>query len=472
MRVKKDTNRELKVTVYIFLILFVVMIAYFAFYVQFRAPEKIVNSYNTRQKNLENSVIRGTIYSDKGEVLAREALKDGVEVRNYPYANLFAHVVGFSTYGYFGLEKTANIELLTSNAPVDERLGKEMAGVRNTGDNIFTSLNVNLQKTAFDVLANYRGAVIVMEAKTGRILAEVSKPDFDPNTVSENWAKITGNEDEAALVNRCVSGLYPPGSTFKTVALLEYLREHELEDDGYSYSCNGHFEYDGSRIECYHGSVHGTVDLLRSYAKSCNCSFANIGTKLDIPGLEDTADELLFNRALPVESDYKRSSFALNSASDTNEVLQTSIGQGKTLVTPMHLALITQAIANDGVMMKATLTDRQENYLGTVIRQQKPGQYRRIMKEQEAGILKEYMREVVRSGTGKKLMSPYYTAAGKTGSAEFGNVKGRSHAWFTGFSETDGPDIVVTIIIEQAGSGGDYAVPAAKRIFDAYYNVR
>ena len=85
---------------------------------------------------------------------------------------------------------------------------------------------------------------------------------------------------------------------------------------------------------------------------------------------------------------------------------------------------------------------------------------------------REYMREVVRTGTGKKLASPYYTAAGKTGSAEFGNVKGRSHAWFTGFSETDGPDIVVTIIIEQAGSGGDYAVPAAKRIFDAYYNVR
>ena len=81
------------------------------------------------------------------------------------------------------------------------------------------------------------------------------------------------------------------------------------------------------------------------------------------------------------------------------------------------------------------------------------------------------MKEVVSSGTGKKLQSPYYTAAGKTGSAEFGTEKGKSHAWFTGFSETGSPDIVVTIIIEQAGSGGDYAVPAAKRIFDAYYGV-
>ena len=153
MKLKKIKNRELRVTVYIFLILFAVLILHFAFYVQFQAPEKIVNSYNTRQKNLENTVIRGPIYSDKGEVLAREALKDGVEVRNYPYSELFAHVVGFSTCGYFGLEKTANIELLTSNAPVDERLGKEMAGVRNTGDNIFTSLNVNLKDPCRSVKA-------------------------------------------------------------------------------------------------------------------------------------------------------------------------------------------------------------------------------------------------------------------------------------------------------------------------------
>ncbi|MBO4375200.1 MAG: penicillin-binding protein 2 [Lachnospiraceae bacterium] len=464
-------NRELMVTVYIFLFLFVSLILYFAYFVQFRAPKQIVSSYNMRQKNLENSVIRGTIYSDNKEVLAREALKDGAEIRNYPYASLFAHVVGFSTYGNYGLEKTANIELLTSNAPVDERLGKEMAGVRNTGDDIYTSLNISLQKTAYDVLANYRGAAIVMEAKTGRILAMVSKPDFDPNTVSENWAKITENEDEAALVNRCTAGLYPPGSTFKTVTLLEYLREHDLDGSDYAYSCNGSFVKDDSRIECYHGSVHGTVDLLRSYAKSCNCSFANIGAMLDIPRFEDTADSLLFGRALPVESDYKRSSFALNSSSDTDEILQTSIGQGKTLMTPMHLALITQAIANDGEMMRATLIDRQENYLGTVIREQKPSVYRRVMKEDEAKMLKSYMLDVVSEGTGKKLQSPYYTAAGKTGSAEYGSEKGKSHAWFTGFSQTGSPDIVVTIIIEKAGSGGDYAVPAAKRIFDAYYGV-
>ncbi len=466
-------NREIRVTVYIFLALFLSLIAYFAFYVQFRAPKQITNSYNMRQKNLESGVIRGTIYSDNKEVLAREAINPtGDEVRNYPYGELFAHAVGFSTYGCYGLEKSANIELLTSNAPVDERIGKEMAGVRNTGDNIFTSLNVNLQKTAFEVLGNYRGAVLVMEARTGRILAMVSKPDYDPNTVSENWAEISGNEEESALVNRCLAGLYPPGSTFKIVTTLEYLRENGLDEESYLYSCNGKINSDGNEIECYHGSIHGTLDLPASFSRSCNCSFANIGLGLDIPKFEDTADELLFNRALPLEMDYKRSSFKLNSSSDTEEIMQTAIGQGKTLVTPMHLCLITQAIANDGMMMNATLIDRQENYLGDLVKKTEAKEYRRIMTGQEAAVLKRYMTEVVESGTGKRLKNQYYTAAGKTGSAEYGTEKGKSHAWFTGFSNPGDPDIVVTIIIERAGSGGDYAVPAAKRIFDAYYGVR
>ncbi len=468
----RGSNRELKTTVYVFMVLFLSLVVYFALYVQFKAPKQITNSYNMRQKNLESGMIRGSIYSDDGQVLARQAIDpDGREVRNYPYAQLFAHVVGFSTYGCYGLEKTENINLLTSNAPVDERIGKEMAGVRNTGDNIHTSLNINLQKTAFEVLGNYRGAVIVMEAKTGRILAMVSKPDYDPNTVSENWAQISTDEDESALVNRCLSGLYPPGSTFKIVTLLEYLKEHDDDEASYAYSCSGKMSSDGNEIECYHGSIHGTLDLLNSFTKSCNCSFANIGMGLDIPGFEDTADELLFNRALPIEMDYKRSSFRLNSSSDTEEVLQTAIGQGKTLITPMHLALITQALANDGMMMRATLVDRQENYQGSLVRKTESEKYRRVCSVKEAQILKRYMTEVINTGTGKRLKNNYYTVAGKTGSAEFGTEKGKSHAWFTGFSNTEDPDIVVTIIIEKAGSGGDYAVPAAKRIFDAYYNV-
>ena len=464
------SNTEIRVILYIFLGLFACMLVYFCYFVQFMAPKEINNSYNMRQSDLEDKVIRGSIYASDGEVLAEEALNSaGIEERYYPLGSLFAHVVGFSTHGKSGLENTANIQLLTSNAPVQERLAKEMAGKRNTGDNIYTTLNVNLQKTASEALGNYKGAIIVMEPKTGKVLAMVSKPDFDPNTVSENWADISDDDTNSPLVNRATQGLYPPGSTFKIVTLLEYLREHPDDYEDYSYNCTGTITDEDVTIECYHGSVHGRLNLMESFAKSCNCSFANIGLMLSIPEYEKTCEELLFNRNIPVDLSYSRSRFSLTSAASAEEKMQTAMGQGKTLITPMHMALITCAIANGGVMMKPYEIDKQENYLGTVVKSYSPEKYRTVMTSDEAALETKFMEEVIKSGTGKRLNGQPYSVAGKTGSAEYGSVKGQSHAWFTGFSNADDPDIEVTVIIEGAGSGGDYAVPVAKRIFDAYY---
>ncbi len=471
-RKKTRKNHELHMVVYIFMGMFVCMLGYFIYYVQVKAPKVINNSYNMRQTDLAEKVIRGSVYSDDGQVLAEEALdSEGKEERYYPYGALFAHVVGFSTHGKSGLEKTANIELLTSDAPVQERLQKEMSGIRNTGDNIYTTLNINLQKTASDALGNYKGAIIVMEPKTGKVLAMVSKPDFDPNTVSENWAEISSDKDGSPLVNRATQGLYPPGSTFKIVTLLEYMREHPDDYNDYSYNCTGRITEGDTTIECYHGAVHGRVDLLQSFAKSCNCSFANIGLTIDVPKYEDTCDGLLFGRKLPTDLTYSKSSFSLTSASDSSEKMQTAMGQGKTLITPMHMALITCAIANGGVLMKPYEIEKQENYMGTVVKTYSPEKYKTLMSASEAAAETKFMEEVISTGTGKRLNGQSYSVAGKTGSAEFGSVKGQSHAWFTGFSNVEDPDISVTVIIEGAGSGGDYAVPVAKRIFDAYYGI-
>ena len=465
-------NRELWTIVYIFLAVFLAMLGYFVYSVQFSAKSVVNDSHNTRKKDLAKQVIRGTIYASDGSVLAQEALDpDGNEVRNYPYGELFAHVVGFSVMGSTGIENAADVDLLTSNAPVSEKLQKEMAGIRNTGDSIYTSLRPDLQRVCYSALGDYKGAAVVMEAKTGRILAMVSKPDFDPNTVSENWAQVSGDDENSPLVNRATQGLYPPGSTFKIVTLHEYMREHPTDFESYSYDCTGKITVGDSTIECYHGSVHGHEDLLNSFADSCNTSFTNIGLSLDIPELSDTADRLLFGRVIPTDLAYSRSKFSLSSASDTKTVMQTSIGQGGTLITPLHLALITQAIANDGTMMKAQEIVKKTNYLGALIKEYKPEEYKKIMTENEASEMTEYMKQVCITGTGKKLAGLSYAVAGKTGSAEFGNVKGASHSWFTGFSNPDDPDIVVTVIMENGGSGSENAVPAAKKIFDAFYGV-
>ncbi len=465
-------RREIWTIVFIFLAIFTAMMCHYAYFVQFGADSIINDSHNTRKKELAKQVIRGTIYAADGTVLAEEALDSmGREVRNYPYGSLFSHVVGFSTRGTSGLERAFDIDLLTSNAPVGEKIQKEMAGVRNYGDSIYTSLRPDLQMTCYQALGSYKGAIIVMEAKTGRILAMVSKPDFDPNTVSENWAAISSDEGDSPLLNRASQGLYPPGSTFKIVTLYEYIRENPDTYPAYRYNCTGSITVDDSRIECYHGSVHGEEDLLGSFANSCNTSFTNIGLGLDVTQLSDTCDSMLFNRVLPTDLAYSRSRIKLSSLSDTEDIMQAAIGQGDMLVTPLHMALITEAISNGGMMMLSQEAVRKTNYQGTLIEEYKPKEYRRIMSVEEAAVLRDYMKEVCNTGTGKKLAGLPYQVAGKTGSAEFGTVKGASHSWFTGFSNPDDPDIVVTVIMENGGSGSESAVPAAKRIFDVYYGI-
>ena len=152
-------------------------------------------------------------------------------------------------------------------------------------------------------------------------------------------------------------------------------------------------------------------------------------------------------------------------------VMETSIGQGQTLVTPFHMALITSAIANDGVLMKPYVVDHTENYKGIAVKEYSPSIYGTLMSEDDASLLQEYMENVVNEGTGTKLSGQSYTAAGKTGSAEFATEKENgTHSWFVGYAHQDGKeDIALAVIVEDSGSGSEYAVPAAKKIFDTYF---
>jgi peptidoglycan glycosyltransferase len=194
--------------------------------------------------------------------------------------------------------------------------------------------------------------------------------------------------------------------------------------------------------------------------------------KLDREKFEDTLEDLLFDEDLPLTLTYARSTAEVSADMSDDDMIQTSIGQGKTQITPMHLNMITCAVANGGVLMKPYVIDHVENDAGSVVKSFKASEYGRLMSEDEAATLKELMVSVVQNGTATKLKGLDYTAAGKTGSAEYNNVKGDSHAWFTGFAPAENPEVCVTIIVEGAGSGGDYAVPIARRLFDAYFEEK
>ncbi len=451
-----------------FVALFIALMGYIAYFNTVRAKEVLRSPYNTRQDSLAERVVRGKILDCNGQVLAQtNVAEDGTETREYPYGNLFAHVVGYTAQGKTGLESYANFELLTSNEFFLTKLKNEFQDQKNMGDNVVTTLDAGLQEAAYDALGSYRGAVVVMEPSTGKILAMVSKPDFDPAFVAENWESLRTDDETSALLNRATQGQYAPGSTFKLVTALEYMRENP-EYGSYMYQCSGEITVADTTIHCYNGTAHGDVDLRDSLAYSCNTSFSNIGLSLDIKSFQGTAEDLLFGKKLPCDLDYSKSKFRLKTGASDGDRMMTAMGQGQTQVSPYHMALITSAIANGGTLMKPYLVDSVTNYSGAQIEKAKPEKYRDLMTSAEAAALKDFMTSAVDYGTASVLSGQGYTAAGKTGTAEYSSDDEKDHSWFVGMSNVDNPELVISVIIESSDGAGS-AVNIARQVFDSYY---
>lgn len=185
---KKRTNKEIMRITYVMMILFFGMIGYFIYFDGVTSKEVINNPHNSRLAKMADSVVRGEILSADGEVLA-ESIKDdnGNYYRYYPYGCTFAHVVGTSDVNKSGVELTADYNLITSDIQPVQKIINEISGQKNPADNVVTTLNANLQQVAHDALGEREGAVVAIEPSTGKILAMVSKPDYDPNSA---WLTI------------------------------------------------------------------------------------------------------------------------------------------------------------------------------------------------------------------------------------------------------------------------------------------
>ncbi|MDO4169146.1 MAG: penicillin-binding transpeptidase domain-containing protein [Lachnospiraceae bacterium] len=465
---RKKANRQILQITYIFVFLFLALMGYMIKFIIVDSADTIANSHNKRQTTFEEKVLRGRIISNNDKVLAQTVQdSNGNEQRDYPYGRMFAHVVGYNINGRSGLESTYNYQLLTSNANLFMQVVNSLRGDKNAGDDLYTTLDTRLQKAAYEALGSRNGAVIAMEPDTGKILAMVSKPDFDPNYIKDQWQTLNSSS-EAVLVNRATQGLYAPGSTFKIVTALEYMRENSNYRD-FSYYCNSSIIKNSNKISCYHGTAHGTVNLTQAIAKSCNTAFVDLGSDLNRGDMRELAEDLFFNTSIPVDIASKKSQFNVSKKTEKSQMPQIVIGQGDTLITPLNNALIMCAIANDGVVMKPYIADHIENYNGGVIKQYESSKLAEALSSDEANEMKEMLKSVVKDGTGSVLNTSAYTVAGKTGSAEYNSNKD-SHAWFVGMSNVDDPDLVVSVIVERGGSGGQAAAPVAKAVFDSYYN--
>ncbi len=455
---------------YVFLFVFAAFIGYFAWFQTTQSETVTNNPYNKRVEAMVERTIRGRILSNDGTILAETRQNEnGQEKRYYPYGEALAHVTGYVDEGKTAIESIANFYLLSSHQNPITQLLNDLFGDKNKGDDVVTTIDLDLQMAAYEAMDGRKGAAVVLEASSGKILAMVSNPAYDPNIIVQQWEDLIAETNkEANLLNRVTQGVYPPGSTFKLITLLEFIRQYPDTWQEFTYDCTGVNDGDGYTMRCYGSTAHGHLTLEEALVTSCNGAFAAIGQMLDRERFVDTCQSLGFGQKLPLSLQNKASNFTLEKDMTTWAVAQTAIGQGKTQITPMLSAMITAAIANDGVMMQPCILDRvtagdkviekyEEVVLGTV------------MTAEESAAIRQMMRSVITDGTTASLQTDLYAAHGKTGTAEYITGSDTTHAWFTGFAGEGDDCIVVSVILEGAGTGSQQAAPVAAAVFNEHF---
>ncbi|MBQ9757288.1 MAG: peptidoglycan glycosyltransferase [Clostridia bacterium] len=454
-----NSNRKIIRVLIVVSALFLALLTYLLYFNMFEAESVATNPYNRRQWDDEKYVTRGTIYDQDGIVLA-ETVEDGVSIkREYPYGRLYSHVIGYCSrvYGKSLLEREFDSELL----------GKGDIGIfqgdKKKGFDLNLTIKNSLQKYAYEQLRGKRGAIVALEPKTGKILAMVSLPDFEPQAESleKNWNSIV--EDESApLVARAFSGLYPPGSTYKIVTAAVAF-ENGLS--GQVFEDTGGFLKGELKVENFGNKKYGEISLERGFEVSSNQVFCTVGYELGSEKLLEISERFGVNKDINFDIDASNSRIEYKKMTDEDSAL-VAIGQGQLLVTPIHMAMICASVANNGNMMTPYVVDSVTKN-ETVIQKARPKIFAQPISAECADYLKELMVNVVKNGTGSRAAIYGIDVAGKTGTAE--NESEKDHAWFVGFAPADEPEIAVAVVLENSGtSGGDSAAPIAGNIMRKY----
>lgn len=463
MKMNKEENRII-IVLFSLSLVFIALIVYLSYFEVFEAASIKNNNYNRRVWLEEEYVTRGSIYDRNHTLLASSTRdKEQNQERDYKYGNLYSHIIGYThrELGKEGLEKNYNdalINLSESNSlnefkKVIASMDKELRG-----NDLILTLDHGLQQYAKDLLGKQKGSIVVMNPSNGEIYTMVSYPDFDPNHLKENWDSILQNPD-SPLLNRATSGLYTPGSIFKVITTSSALESEGINTD---FDCKGQVNIDGYVLRDYNGIAHGHVDLHDSLVKSCNVAFSQIGVELGGKKLEETSEKFMLNHKIPFDLDTKQSTFPKSKMSKA-DLGASGIGQGKTLVTPLNMAMMASAIANDGKIMKPNIVKEILTPAGKSLSTKEPEVLSTAISPEIARSIKDMMVDVVNQGTGKNAKTSAVQIAGKTGTAE--NAHENAHAWFVGFAPAEEPQVAIAVILENHGStGGSSAAPMARKI--------
>jgi len=469
-----DINKNIKNLNKIFAAVFLTLILYLA-YIQFFTADRLhkLAADPRLEEDIKN---RGIIYSTNLIAMAVNAQdpKDKENwIRYYPYASAAADVIGYDSliYGKTGLEEYLNSYLLFDNKINSIfKLERFLKGENWSGFDCVITINENVQQKAYDSIKSHKGAAVVLNPRTGEIIALATSPSFDPNNLNAGWNNLVNNPD-SPLINRATESLYPPGSTFKVFTLSSAL-DSETINESYSLNCTGSYEA-GSLgagkgkyyIQEAHGGAHGRVDYPAALIYSCNIAFADIALKMGPEIFLSYIKKFGLKDSISFELPVTRANFSRKDEFYMGVLAQSGFGQGDIAVTPLQMAMIVSAVANEGKIMRPFLLKDVKDKKGGMIFVNKPGILYNPIDKKTADKVKNIMIDAVERGTGTAAMIDKVTVAGKTGTAE--NPHGKDHAWFIGFAPADDPEVLVCVIIEGGGYGGTVAAPIAREIMIA-----
>jgi penicillin-binding protein 2 len=496
-------------------------------------PEEKIELYQKQRKRQKRFTSTPLLIGMNEEELARFAVVrpyfPGVDihthlVRHYPYSDLAAHVVGYvgrineaelkelpiaeyrgsSHIGKLGIESAYEVELhgKTGYAEVETNVQARPLNTLNEADpdagaNLYLTLDIDLQKTAYDALGSYNGAVVAIDIKTGGILVFASRPGFDPNPfvvgiATDAYQALQASENQP-LYNRALRGLYPPGSTLKPFIALAGL-EYDAVNAQQKLFCPGYYQLPGvsHKYRDWRKGGHGSVNLNEAITQSCDVYFYRLAATLGIDHIHEFLQQFGFGEKSGIDligeksgllpsREWKRDQ--KNQAWYPGETLITGIGQGFHQVTPLQLARATATLANRGKIVTPFLVNKIVTAQSTKSGPQPP-QGAIPLKAGNVDTIIEAMINVVHGarGTAKGINKDIsYQIAGKTGTAQVFNIKQnakynendidfklRDHALFISFAPADDPQIAVAVVVENGGHGGSVAAPIAGQVIKQF----
>lgn len=395
----------------------------------------------------EKEYVRGSILDRDGNALAYSEKPYGERI--YTSAKAFSNVVGYwsKKYGTYGVERTFNEQLVHSSSKGREKKGAD----------ITLTLDKGLQEKAYEEIKGYTGSVVVLDVKSGEILALASAPSFHVQSLEKNWEEI--NKKDGVFLSNAFQNPVAPGSVFKLItskAILDRDLEKEKVND------QGSLKINGQTIRNYNGTAHGTLSFEEGFVKSSNVYFMEMALKMGGQALKETADQFLLGEEIPLDFTTLRSAFDLDNYED-NLVAVTAFGQGNTLVTPLQMAMVTQSVAGNGVMLKPYLIQSVVNGKGKIETKGKTEKLKKTMSASTAKKIRRVMQKAGESYGLETVGEGEWKIAAKTGTAERGD--GTNNAWLVTFAPVEDPQYVIVVNRLKTKEIGKSLAPVAEELY-------